>query len=120
MPRAKEAIDRFTELKVDLILGGHLHRAYIGNSLDLYSSKDRWRAASSSCSRAPAPRSGAGPANAKRTRSTSSKSATKSCELRTTCFSTKPGISSPSAGIFFRVAACTIFRTIIALRRAAI
>jgi hypothetical protein len=24
-----------------LILGGHLHRAYIGNSLDLYSSKDR-------------------------------------------------------------------------------
>ena len=41
MPRAKEAIDRFTELEVDLILGGHLHRAYIGNSLDLYSSKDR-------------------------------------------------------------------------------
>ena len=41
MPRAKEALDRFTELEVDLILGGHLHRAYIGNSLDLYSSKDR-------------------------------------------------------------------------------
>ena len=41
MPRAKRAMDRFTELKVDLILGGHLHRAYIGNSLDIYPGKDR-------------------------------------------------------------------------------
>lgn len=41
LPHAKEALDRFTEMEVDLILGGHLHRAYIGNSLDLYSSKDR-------------------------------------------------------------------------------
>jgi len=41
MPRAKEALDRFTDLGVDLILGGHLHRAYIGNSLDVYPSKDR-------------------------------------------------------------------------------
>ncbi|MGK7310700.1 MAG: metallophosphoesterase family protein [Candidatus Longimicrobiales bacterium M2_2A_002] len=41
MPRAKRAIDRFTELKVDLVLGGHLHRAYIGNSLDLYPGLDR-------------------------------------------------------------------------------
>jgi 3',5'-cyclic AMP phosphodiesterase CpdA len=41
MPRAKEAIDRFTALKVDLILGGHLHRAYIGNSLDVYPGMDR-------------------------------------------------------------------------------
>lgn len=39
--RARQAIDRFTELQVDLILGGHLHRAYIGNSLDLYPSDDR-------------------------------------------------------------------------------
>ena len=41
MPRSKRALDRFTELKVDLILGGHLHRAYIGNSLDVYSGIDR-------------------------------------------------------------------------------
>jgi 3',5'-cyclic AMP phosphodiesterase CpdA len=41
MPKAKRAIDRFTELKVDLVLGGHLHRAYIGNSLDVYPGKDR-------------------------------------------------------------------------------
>jgi 3',5'-cyclic AMP phosphodiesterase CpdA len=41
MPRAKRAIDTFTQLKVDLVLGGHLHRAYIGNSLDLYPGLDR-------------------------------------------------------------------------------
>jgi 3',5'-cyclic AMP phosphodiesterase CpdA len=41
MPNAKRAIDVFTELRVDLILGGHLHRAYIGNSLDLYPGLDR-------------------------------------------------------------------------------
>ena len=41
MPHAKRAIDVFTSLKVDLILGGHLHRAYIGNSLDLYPGLDR-------------------------------------------------------------------------------
>lgn len=41
MPRAKRAIDVFTRLRVDLILGGHLHRAYIGNSLDLYPGLDR-------------------------------------------------------------------------------
>jgi 3',5'-cyclic AMP phosphodiesterase CpdA len=41
MWRAREAIDRFNELGVELILGGHLHRAYIGNSLDLYPSKSR-------------------------------------------------------------------------------
>ncbi len=39
MWRAREAVDRFNELGVELILGGHLHRAYIGNSLDLYRSK---------------------------------------------------------------------------------
>jgi 3',5'-cyclic AMP phosphodiesterase CpdA len=41
MPRAKRAIDAFTDLEVDMILGGHLHRAYIGNSLDLYPGHDR-------------------------------------------------------------------------------
>jgi 3',5'-cyclic AMP phosphodiesterase CpdA len=41
MPRAKRALDAFTEMRVDLLLGGHLHRAYIGNSLDVYSGVDR-------------------------------------------------------------------------------
>ena len=36
MPGSKRAIERFVDLGVDLILGGHLHRAYIGNSLDFY------------------------------------------------------------------------------------
>ncbi|MGH7507504.1 MAG: metallophosphoesterase family protein [Longimicrobiales bacterium] len=41
MPGAKEALDRFKDLEVDMILGGHLHRAYIGNSLDVYPGRDR-------------------------------------------------------------------------------
>src|SRR5262249_8805848 len=41
MRGARRALDRLTELEVDLILGGHLHRTYIGNSLDIYPSKDR-------------------------------------------------------------------------------
>jgi 3',5'-cyclic AMP phosphodiesterase CpdA len=41
MPQAKRALDAFTDMKVDMILGGHLHRAYIGNSLDVYSGADR-------------------------------------------------------------------------------
>ncbi|MGH7552843.1 MAG: metallophosphoesterase family protein, partial [Longimicrobiales bacterium] len=41
MPRAKRALDRFKKLKVDMVLGGHLHRAYIGNSLDVYPGVDR-------------------------------------------------------------------------------
>lgn len=36
MPQTKRAMMRFVELEVDLILGGHLHRSYIGNSLDFY------------------------------------------------------------------------------------
>jgi 3',5'-cyclic AMP phosphodiesterase CpdA len=40
MFNAKEALDRFTALKVDMVLGGHLHRAYIGNSLDVYPGAD--------------------------------------------------------------------------------
>jgi 3',5'-cyclic AMP phosphodiesterase CpdA len=41
MPQAKRALDAFTEMRVDVVLGGHLHRAYIGNSLDVYPGKDR-------------------------------------------------------------------------------
>lgn len=41
MPQAKRAIDCFSELGVELVLGGHLHRAYIGNSLDVYPGRDR-------------------------------------------------------------------------------
>ena len=41
MPRAKRALDCFARLKVDVIMGGHLHRAYIGNSLDVYAGADR-------------------------------------------------------------------------------
>jgi 3',5'-cyclic AMP phosphodiesterase CpdA len=41
MPQAKRALDAFTQCRVDMILGGHLHRAYIGNSLDVYSGEDR-------------------------------------------------------------------------------
>jgi 3',5'-cyclic AMP phosphodiesterase CpdA len=41
MPKAQRAIDAFTQMRVDLVLGGHLHRAYIGNSLDVYAGADR-------------------------------------------------------------------------------
>jgi 3',5'-cyclic AMP phosphodiesterase CpdA len=41
MPKAKRAIDCFTDLRVDMIIGGHLHRAYIGNSLDFYPGEQR-------------------------------------------------------------------------------
>lgn len=43
MPRAKRAITRFVDLGVELVLGGHLHRAYVGNSLDFYPGNDRDR-----------------------------------------------------------------------------
>jgi 3',5'-cyclic AMP phosphodiesterase CpdA len=41
MPKSRRALTRFNELNVDLILGGHLHRAYIGNSLDLLPGRTR-------------------------------------------------------------------------------
>jgi len=41
MPKARRALDVFVKLGVDMILGGHLHRAYIGNSLDVYAGADR-------------------------------------------------------------------------------
>ena len=43
MPKAKRAIMRFVEDEVDMILGGHLHRAYIGNTLDIYPGVHRER-----------------------------------------------------------------------------
>ena len=43
MPQTRRAIDRFVELGVELILGGHLHRAYIGNSLDFFPGDHRDR-----------------------------------------------------------------------------
>jgi 3',5'-cyclic AMP phosphodiesterase CpdA len=41
MPQAKRAMECFSELGVEVVLGGHLHRAYVGNSLDLYPGRDR-------------------------------------------------------------------------------
>ena len=41
MPRAREVLDALNEMQVELILGGHLHRSYIGNSLDVYPGADR-------------------------------------------------------------------------------
>ena len=41
MPQAKRAMNHFIELGVEMILGGHLHRGYIGNSLDIYAKTNR-------------------------------------------------------------------------------
>ena len=41
MPRARQVLDTLSRMDVGLILGGHLHRAYIGNSLDVYAGRDR-------------------------------------------------------------------------------
>lgn len=43
MPGSRRAIDCFVEQKVEMILGGHLHRSYIGNSLDFFPGHDRER-----------------------------------------------------------------------------
>jgi 3',5'-cyclic AMP phosphodiesterase CpdA len=43
MPGARRAIDCFVEQKVEMILGGHLHRSYIGNSLDFFPGHNRAR-----------------------------------------------------------------------------
>ena len=43
MPKAKRAMERFADLGVEMILGGHLHRAYVGNSLDFYPGTHRDR-----------------------------------------------------------------------------
>ncbi|NIR45175.1 MAG: metallophosphoesterase [Gemmatimonadetes bacterium] len=36
MPYARRAMARFTRLKVDLIMAGHMHRSYVGSSLDFF------------------------------------------------------------------------------------
>lgn len=41
MPKAKRALEMLTQLRVDMVLAGHLHRAYVGHSLDVYSGEDR-------------------------------------------------------------------------------
>lgn len=43
LPGAKHILERFVHLHVDLVLGGHQHRAYLGNSLDVYSGPERDR-----------------------------------------------------------------------------
>lgn len=43
MPGARRAIDCFVEQKVEMILGGHLHRSYIGSSLDFFPGHHRDR-----------------------------------------------------------------------------
>lgn len=43
MPGARRILDAFHEMGVELILGGHLHRAYVGNSLDVYAGEGRER-----------------------------------------------------------------------------
>lgn len=41
MPHARRHLARLERMNVDLVLGGHLHRAYIGNSLDVIASENR-------------------------------------------------------------------------------
>jgi len=43
IPRARKVLEWCTEVGVELILGGHLHRAYIGNSLDVYPGRNGQR-----------------------------------------------------------------------------
>ncbi len=43
LPGAPRILEAFESMGVDLVLSGHLHRAYIGNSLDVYQGEDRDR-----------------------------------------------------------------------------
>jgi 3',5'-cyclic AMP phosphodiesterase CpdA len=43
LPGARRILETFTGMDVDLMMGGHLHRAYIGNSLDVHPGPDRDR-----------------------------------------------------------------------------
>ena len=43
LPGARGILDALEAMGVDLVLGGHLHRAYIGNSLDVYPGEERDR-----------------------------------------------------------------------------
>lgn len=41
MPGARRALSRFIDLGVQLVLAGHMHRSYIGDSLDFFPGSDR-------------------------------------------------------------------------------
>lgn len=41
MPKAKRLLDALTAVGVEVVLSGHLHRGYVGNSLDVYAGKRR-------------------------------------------------------------------------------
>jgi len=41
MPHARRHLADLERMEVDVVLGGHLHRAYIGNSLDVIAGEDR-------------------------------------------------------------------------------
>lgn len=41
MPGAKRTLEAFTRMRVDVVLAGHLHRAYVGHSLDVYAGENR-------------------------------------------------------------------------------
>jgi 3',5'-cyclic AMP phosphodiesterase CpdA len=41
LPNAAAILDTLSQMEVELVLGGHLHRAYIGNSLDVSPGQDR-------------------------------------------------------------------------------
>lgn len=69
MPKTRRAIECFVDHRVEMILGGHLHRAYIGNSLDFFPVITA-TAGSSSCSAGLPPRVGARAGNGTRTPST--------------------------------------------------
>lgn len=43
LPRARKILEALESMNVHLVLGGHLHRAYIGNSLDVHPGADRGR-----------------------------------------------------------------------------
>lgn len=43
MPGARRAIDSFVDNNVEMVLGGHLHRSYIGNSLNFFPGHHRER-----------------------------------------------------------------------------
>lgn len=43
IPGAQRALDLFEELGVEVVFAGHLHRSYIGNSLDIYPGENRNR-----------------------------------------------------------------------------
>lgn len=41
MAKSRRAMECFVDLGVEIILGGHLHRSYIGNSLDFFQGNER-------------------------------------------------------------------------------